>query len=93
MAAERPRPQSPGEFDQAGVAALVEAGYSDAEASRVVAILRAAGVVRSTVETTLAGISLVGSNGIVRLDNGLEIRGRVTRDGEPVVPDEIDWMP
>ncbi|NEW49313.1 hypothetical protein GV792_04550 [Nocardia cyriacigeorgica] len=93
MAADMPPPQSPVEFDRATIAALTEAGYSEAEATKILAVLRAAGVIRSTVETTLAGIQLVGTNARIRLDNGLEVFGRATRDGVPLVPDEIDWHP
>ncbi len=93
MPEDTPRPQSPGEFDQATLAALTEAGYGEAEAAKILAVLRAAGVIRSTVETTLAGIQLVGTNARIRLDNGLEVFGRATLNGRPVVPDDIDWHP
>ncbi|MGW6698881.1 hypothetical protein [Nocardia sp. NPDC055049] len=85
--------RTPGEFDQVAVAALVEAGHTTDAAASVVATLRAAGVMRSNLEVTPAGIRLAGNRADITLTNGWEVSGRVTRNGEPLVPDTVDWMP
>lgn len=85
--------RTPGEFDRVAIEALVEAGHTADDAASVVATLRAAGVMRSSIEVTPAGIRLAGTRADITLTNGWQVSGRVTRNGEPLVPDTVDWMP
>lgn len=84
--------RTPGEFDRVAIEALVEAGHTAEEAASVVATLRAAGVMRSSIEVTPAGIRLAGTRADITLTNGWQVSGQVTRDGQPLVPPREPWM-